>query len=78
MDALQMKFNLKAPNKYKKAIEVDEELCIGCGVCVHKCRTKSIVLKRKDEEEITFPPKTGRDLVTINAMAAMKAKGLVE
>ena len=71
-----MKFDPKAPNKHKKAIKVEEDLCIGCGVCVHKCRTESLTLVRKPEEEITFPPKTGRDLVTQNAMAAMEAKSL--
>jgi NAD-dependent dihydropyrimidine dehydrogenase PreA subunit len=72
MDAIQMKFSTKATNKFKKAVEIDTELCIGCGVCVHKCKAKSITLTRK--EEITRPPRTGRDLVTMNAMAAMAAK----
>ena len=76
MDALQMKFSTKAPNKYHKAVVLNEDLCIGCGVCVHKCKQKSIVLERK--AEITRPPRTGKDLVNINAMAAMKAKGLMD
>ena len=53
---------------------MDEDLCIGCGVCVHKCKPKSIMLKRKEEDEITRPPKTKRDLITENAMAAIAAK----
>ena len=72
MDAIQMKFSTKATNKFRKAVAIDTELCIGCGVCVHKCKAKSITLKRK--EVITRPPRTGRDLVTMNAEAAMAAK----
>jgi ferredoxin len=72
MDAIQLKFSTKATNKFRKAVEVDTDLCIGCGVCVHKCKSKSIMLKKK--EEITRPPKTGMDLMTMNAMAALAAK----
>ncbi len=74
MDAIQLKYSTKATNKFRKAVEVDEDLCIGCGVCVHKCKPKSIMLKRKEEDEITRPPKTKRDLVTENVMAAIAAK----
>ena len=72
VDSIQLRFSTKATNKFGKAVVVDTELCIGCGVCVHKCKTKSIILKKK--EDITRPPRTGRDLVTLNAMAAMAAK----
>jgi len=72
MDAIQLKFSTKATNKFRKAVEVDTELCIGCGVCVHKCKPKAIMLKKK--EEITQPPKTRRDLVTENVMAVLAAK----
>ena len=74
MDAIQLKFNRKATNKWRKAVEVDPELCIGCGVCVVKCKPKSIMLKKKPEEEWTEPPKTGRDMVRENVMAAIAAK----
>ncbi len=73
MDAIQLKFSTKATNKFRKAVVIDADLCIGCGVCVYKCKPKSITLKRKDE--ITRPPKTGMDLVQLNAMAALAAKG---
>jgi formate hydrogenlyase subunit 6/NADH:ubiquinone oxidoreductase subunit I len=72
MDAIQLKFFPEATNKFKKAVEVDVEKCIGCGVCVHKCKTKSIILESR--EETTRPPKNGRELVQINAMAALAAK----
>jgi len=42
------------------------------GVCVLKCKSKSITLER--QKEITRPPKTAKDLVNINAMAALTAK----
>jgi NAD-dependent dihydropyrimidine dehydrogenase PreA subunit len=72
MDAIQMKFSTQATNKFRKAVVVDTDLCVGCGVCVHKCKTKSITLTRR--EETTQPPKTARELVTLNAMAALQAK----
>lgn len=71
MDAIQLKFSPQSTNKFRKAVVVDTELCIGCGVCVHKCPAKSITLKRK--EEITRPPKTGKDFVRLNAMAVFAA-----
>ena len=74
MDAIQLKFNPKATNKWRKAVEVDPELCIGCGVCVVKCKPKSIMLKKKPEAEWTEPPKTGRDMVSENVMAVIAAK----
>jgi len=72
MDAIQMKFSAQSTNKFRKAVVVDTDVCIGCGVCVHKCPSESITLKRK--ETITRPPKTGRELGRINAMAMMAGK----
>ena len=72
MDAIQLKFFPEATNKFRKAVEVDVEKCIGCGVCVHKCKAKSIILELR--EEITRPPNDGRELLQINAMAALAAK----
>ena len=72
MDAIQLKFSIEATNKFRKAVEIDTDLCIGCGVCVHKCKPKAIMLVKK--EEITRPPKTGRDLVMLNATAVLAAK----
>ncbi len=74
MDAIQLKYNVLATNKFKKSPEIDINLCLGCGVCVHKCKPKSILLERKAEELITEPPKDGREFVTANAMATMEAK----
>ncbi|MCP4750422.1 MAG: hypothetical protein GY866_05990, partial [Proteobacteria bacterium] len=46
-------------NKKARVPELESDLCIGCGVCVHKCPTRSIVLVLK--EEIADPPKDARD-----------------
>jgi NAD-dependent dihydropyrimidine dehydrogenase PreA subunit len=56
MDAIQFKVSLEVPNKFGKAVEVDTEKCVGCGVCVHKCPTKSIMLEHR--KETTRSPKT--------------------
>jgi formate hydrogenlyase subunit 6/NADH:ubiquinone oxidoreductase subunit I len=72
MDAIQLRFSTESTNKFRKAVVVDTDLCIGCGVCVHKCKTKSITLKRR--EETTQPPKSVRELATLNAMAVFEAK----
>jgi len=72
MDAIQLKFSTQATNKFRKSVVVDHDLCIGCGVCVHKCKAKSITLTRK--EETTQPPENGRELVKLNVMAAFAAK----
>jgi len=76
MDALQLKFSTQATNKFRKAVVVQEENCIGCGVCVHKCKAKAIILKQR--ETTTRPPKTVKDMVNLNAMAVLTAKGLME
>lgn len=59
MDAIRLKVSGEATSKFNKTVTVDTEICIGCGVCVHKCPSGSITLERR--EEITRPPKTGRD-----------------
>jgi Fe-S-cluster-containing hydrogenase component 2 len=53
VDALQLKTSTQATNKIHKAAMVDEDLCIGCGVCVHKCPTGSLFLERREE---TYDP----------------------
>ena len=40
---------------------IDPDLCIGCGVCVHKCPSNSIILEQRDT--LTRPPKTPRDFM---------------
>lgn len=72
MDAIQMKVNAAATNKFGKSVVVDTNLCIGCGVCVHKCAAHSITLERRDET--TYPPKTGRDWAMLAAKDVMAAK----
>ncbi|MBN1376291.1 MAG: 4Fe-4S binding protein [Dehalococcoidia bacterium] len=48
-------------NKTGKISEVDNNLCIGCGVCAYKCPSKSLKLIRNTTEH--HPPRTGRDWV---------------
>jgi formate hydrogenlyase subunit 6/NADH:ubiquinone oxidoreductase subunit I len=72
MDAVQMQVSAQATNKFHKVVKVDTDLCIGCGVCVHKCPTDSIVLERR--EEITRPPKDGRELIQLNLADRQAAK----
>jgi formate hydrogenlyase subunit 6/NADH:ubiquinone oxidoreductase subunit I len=46
-------------NKYRKAPVLEPDLCLGCGVCVHKCPTDSLTLVRK--ENIEDPPENMRE-----------------
>jgi formate hydrogenlyase subunit 6/NADH:ubiquinone oxidoreductase subunit I len=59
MDAIQLKFSADIQNKYNKVPVLDPALCLGCGVCVHKCPTGSLTLERK--EEIQDPPRNARE-----------------
>jgi len=71
MDALQLKLNQKAGNKYQKAPVVDPTKCIGCGVCAHKCPTDSMKLVRN--ETITEPPETPREYAQLYAADQRRA-----
>ena len=71
MDALQLKLNQKAGNKYRKAPVVDPTKCIGCGVCAHKCPTDSLKLVRN--ETITEPPESVREYAQLYAADRRKA-----
>ncbi len=73
MDAIQLKVSSVATNKFGKALVVDDDLCIGCGVCVHKCKSNSIILERVAEEKLTCSPKTGKELIQENVIAAFAA-----
>jgi ferredoxin len=72
MDAIQFKVSAMATNKFGKAVKVDTDLCIGCGVCVHKCPTNSIVLERR--EETTKRPKDVHELVQLRLADRKAAK----
>jgi len=37
----------------KKKARLDESRCLGCGVCVRACRTKSLALRQRSERIIT-------------------------
>ncbi len=61
MEVLRLEDSPQAKNKTGKVPEPDSSLCIGCGVCAHKCPTQSLVLERR--EVIVDPPEDGRDYV---------------
>jgi formate hydrogenlyase subunit 6/NADH:ubiquinone oxidoreductase subunit I len=58
MDALSLRESPRATNKEGKVASLQPEQCIGCGVCVYKCPTKSLILERRGE--IYHPPKDVR------------------
>jgi NAD-dependent dihydropyrimidine dehydrogenase PreA subunit len=57
----------KLVNKSGKVAVIDHNMCVGCGICAYKCPTKSLVLRRKQEEHA--PPATLMDLA-MHIMAA--------
>jgi formate hydrogenlyase subunit 6/NADH:ubiquinone oxidoreductase subunit I len=59
MEALALEDNPATDNKTGKTVALDSGRCIGCGVCVHNCPTKSLVLTRR--EETTDPPEDMRE-----------------
>ncbi len=50
-------------NKKGKVSTVDPDLCIGCGVCVIKCPSKSMALERR--EALVHPPKDMNEFAQI-------------
>ena len=76
MDALSLKFSAESTNKLNKAGAVDEDKCIGCGVCAHKCPTNSAILIQN--EEIIESPKNVYEYsqhYMADRMAAKKKRG---
>jgi len=59
-------------NKKGRVATVNLEDCIGCGVCVYKCPSKSLVLERK--EALNHPPKNPIELFQRNLAQATAAK----
>ncbi len=55
--------NKELKNKSGKVSAVNPDLCIGYGVCAHKCPTNSLVLEPR--EAIEHPPKNEREHVTL-------------
>jgi formate hydrogenlyase subunit 6/NADH:ubiquinone oxidoreductase subunit I len=50
---------------------VDEEVCIGCGVCAHFCPSEA--MKMKERKKKIIPPKTYKELM----VRLMKEKGRI-
>ena len=46
-------------NKSGKVARANVDLCIGCGVCAHKCPSRSLTLRRNTSDH--HPPETARD-----------------
>jgi Fe-S-cluster-containing hydrogenase component 2 len=71
----------------KKAI-LDLDRCIGCGLCVATCRTKSLTLLRKPEAQQSYVPKNiietsiklgkARGKLSIGKMASMQVKSKLD
>ncbi len=59
MEALRLQESPQARNKMGKVAGLTPDLCIGCGVCAHKCPTQSLALERR--EAIVDPPQDVRD-----------------
>jgi ferredoxin len=47
-------------NRKGKVSRVNPDQCIGCGVCVYKCPSRSLVLERR--EALEDPPQHPREL----------------
>jgi Fe-S-cluster-containing hydrogenase component 2 len=48
---------------------VDQEFCLGCGVCAHFCPSGAMKMEERDKKII--PPQTYKELI----MRLMKEKG---
>jgi len=59
-------------NRKGKVSVVNPDQCIGCGVCVYKCPSKSLVLERR--EVLEDPPQHARELAQ-RVMTEMAAAG---
>jgi len=50
-DVKQPEDGKKLKPKDLKTVSYDPDVCIGCGVCVHKCKTQSLTLTKRDTVE---------------------------
>ena len=53
---------------------VNQDRCIGCGLCVSRCPVEAIQLETRPRAEQYEPPKTGLDFY--NKIAQMRGKTL--
>ena len=64
------------PNKPKmKKAQLNEEICLGCGLCVKACDKEQITLKVRDKRVIT--PETGVQRAIIMAIERGKLQNLI-
>jgi len=73
MDALQLEDSEEATNKKGEAAVLDPDKCIGCGVCVYKCPTESLILERR--KEVYEPPKDAGEWMERWMKNTKEAKG---
>jgi len=74
MEALRLEDSPEVQNKTGKAAVLNPDLCIGCGVCVYKCPTHSLVLEGR--EVIVDPPEDVRDYMKrVLAESGLKKRG---
>ena len=71
MKALKPMTSEDADNKAEQAPVLDPKKCIGCGVCAHKCPTKSLTLIHREKEQDY--PETLRELA--DRMGKERGKG---
>ncbi|MGL4732050.1 MAG: 4Fe-4S binding protein [Clostridium sp.] len=73
MEAIKVKI---APDNNKaKIAKLHKDLCLGCGVCVKNCPTKSITLIRRKENVIT--PVTTVHRVVVSAIEKGQLQNLI-
>lgn len=51
---------MEAIKKVNHYVEVQEERCIGCGVCIPVCKQKALKLVKKEKEKI--PPMDEKEM----------------
>ena len=53
IEAIEWVSNDDGTNNNSKKVKINEEICLGCGICVRACSNKSITLEKRKEQIIT-------------------------